>query len=327
PDLALGVAGWRPYDFAIRNALVDLSTLDGFDAVTKRFKPGAFMQLIYQEGVYGLPETHNFNILFYRIDILESLQLDVPDTWTDVLDMLLELQRFGMNFYSKLSSATAFNAFSTTMPFIMQHGGSIYGPGALTANLDSEEVIQAMTLMSDLFTVYALPLEVGSFYNQFRYGNIPVGIGDFGMYIQLLFAAPEIAGLWDIAPLPGIELNGVVNRSYDGASTSSMIFKNSSKQLEAWEFLKWWMSTETQTLYAENLMTAFGAEYTWNTANVDAFMQMSINASHKSVFLEQWQWVLDTAKTPASYMLEREISNAWNRIVYDGVNVRVAMED
>src|SRR5690606_84664 len=106
-----------------------------------------------------------------------------------------------------------------------------------------------------------------------------------------------------------------------------MIFKNSSKQLEAWEFLKWWMSTETQTLYAENLMTAFGAEYMWNTANVDAFMQMSINASHKSVFLEQWQWVLDTAKTPASYMLEREISNAWNRIVYDGVNVRVAMED
>ncbi|HLT00458.1 MAG TPA: extracellular solute-binding protein [Acholeplasma sp.] len=327
PDLAMGVAGWRPYDFAIRNSLVDLSTLDGFDELTTHMMPGAFMQLIYQDGVYGIPETQNFNVLFYRRDILNNLNLDVPDTWDDVLDMLPELQRYGMNFYSMLSSTSAFKSFGATMPFIMQHGGKIYTQDALRATLDSEEVISAMTLMSDLFTVYALPLEVGSFYNQFRYGNIPVGIGDFGMYIQLLFAAPEIAGLWDIAPLPGIELNGVVNRSYDGASTSSMIFKNSSKQLEAWEFLKWWMSTETQTLYAENLMTAFGAEYMWNTANVDAFMQMSINASHKSVFLEQWQWVLDTAKTPASYMLEREISNAWNRIVYDGVNVRVAMED
>ena len=327
PDLALGVAGWRPYDFAIRNALVDLSTLDGFDEVTKRFKPGAFMQLIYQEGVYGLPETQNFNILFYRRDILESLQLDVPDTWTDVLDMLPELQRFGMNFYSMLSSATAFKAFSTTMPFIMQHGGSIYGPGALTANLDSEEVIQAMTLMSDLFTVYALPLEVGSFYNQFRYGNIPVGIGDFGMYIQLLHAAPEIAGLWNIAPLPGILQDGVVDRSYDGASTSAMIFKNSNKVDEAWQFLKWWMQKDIQLAYAENLMASFGPEYMWNTANVEAFAGMSIQREHKEVFLEQWNWVLDTAKTPASYMLEREISNAWNKIVYDGVNVRTAMED
>src|SRR5690606_13248178 len=225
--------------------------------------------------VYGIPETQNFNVLFYRRDILNNLNLDVPDTWDDVLDMLPELQRYGMNFYSMLSSTSAFESYGATMPFIMQHGGKIYTQDALRATLDSEEVISAMTLMSDLFTVYALPLEVGSFYNQFRYGNIPVGIGDFGMYIQLLFAAPEIAGLWDIAPLPGIELNGVVNRSYDGASTSSMIFKNSSKQLEAWEFLKWWMSTETQTLYAENLMTAFGAEYMWNTANVDAFMQMS----------------------------------------------------
>ncbi len=327
PDLAMGVAGWRPYDFAIRNALIDLKQLPDFDQITSHMNAGAFMQLIYQEGVYGLPETQNFNVLFYRRDILETLNLDIPDTWNDVIDMLPELQRYGMDFYSMLSSSTAFKSFSTTMPFIMQHGGQLYTEGALGTALDSEAAIAAMTLMTDLFTVYALPLEVGSFYNQFRYGTIPVGIGDFGMYIQLLFAAPEIAGLWGIAPLPGIERDGIVDRSYDGASTSSMIFKNSNKQEEAWEFLKWWMATDTQLNYAENLMTAFGPEYMWNTANVDAFMGMSINAAHKQVFLDQWQWVLDTAKTPASYMLEREISNAWNRIVYDGINVRTAMED
>src|SRR5690606_25395460 len=112
--------------------------------------------------------------------------------------------------------STAFKSFATTMPFIMQHGGELYTEGALGTALDSEAAIAAMTLMTDLFTVYALPLEVGSFYNQFRYGTMPVGIGDFGMYIQLLFAAPEIAGLWGIAPLPGIERDGIVDRSYDG---------------------------------------------------------------------------------------------------------------
>ena len=33
----------------------------------------------------------------------------------------------------------------------------------------------------------------------------------------------------------------------------------------------------------------------------------------------------DTPKTPASYMMEREISNIWNKVVYDGVNTRIAI--
>lgn len=328
PDLAMGVAGWRPYDFAIRGALLDLSTLDGFDELTTDFKQGSFVQLIYQDGIYGFPETQNFNILFYRKDILNTLNLEVPDTWEDVINMLPELQRFGMNYYSMLSSTTAFKSFSTTMPFMMQFGADLYSDDVNKATLDEDEVIKAMTLMTDLFTVYALPLEVGSFYNQFRYGNIPVGIGDFGMYIQLLFAAPEISGLWGVAPLPGIRNeHGEVDRSYDGASTSSMIFKNSKKPDEAWKFLQWWMDYNTQLNYAENLIAAYGPEYMWNTANVNAFSLMNINDDDKEVFLEQWNYVFDTAKTPASYMLEREISNAWNRIVYDGINVRTAMED
>lgn len=327
PDIAMGIAGWRPYDYAIRNALVDLRSFDTFSSVAENFKPGAFMQLIYQEGVYGLPETQNFYVLFYRSDILNNLNLEVPDTWNDVIDMLPELQRYGMNFYSMLSGTSAFKAFVTTMPFIMQQGASLYTEGALGTTLDSEEMINAMTLMTDLYTVYALPLEVGSFYNQFRYGNMPVGVGDFGMYVQLLYAAPEIAGLWNIAPLPGIHQNGEVKRYYDGASTSSVIFKNSKKQQEAWQFLEWWTSTNVQVNYAESLMNSLGSEYMWNTANYHAFNQLNWNASHKAVFLEQWNWVLDTPKTPASYMLEREISNAWNKIVYDGISIRTAMED
>ena len=118
------------------------------------------MQLIYQEGVYGLPETQNFYVLFYRSDILNNLNLEVPDTWNDVIDMLPELQRYGMNFYSMLSGTSAFKAFVTTMPFIMQQGASLYTEGALGTTLDSEEMINAMTLMTDLYTVYALPLKL-----------------------------------------------------------------------------------------------------------------------------------------------------------------------
>jgi ABC-type glycerol-3-phosphate transport system substrate-binding protein len=327
PDIAMGVAGWRPYDFAIRNNVYDLSTFADFRTISDRFYPGSFLQLIYQDGVFGLPETQNFYLLFYRRDIMNRLNLDVPDTWQDVINILPELQRFGLNFYSMLSSTNAFKAFVLTMPFIRQYGGTIFSEDGLQAAYDDPRTFNALTLMTDLYTTYSLPLEVGSFYNEFRYGRLPIGIGDFGMYISLLHAAPEIAGLWDVAPLPGVVQDGVVNRSFDGSSTSAMMFKNTKKPNEAWTFLKWWTSASIQLDYAENLISAYGPEYLWNTSNREAFSQMSWDESHRQTMLDQWQWIDDTAKTPASYMVERELSNIWNKVVYQGVNLRSAIED
>jgi ABC-type glycerol-3-phosphate transport system substrate-binding protein len=327
PDIAMGVAGWRPYDFAIRNNVYDLSTFPDFKEVSTRFYPGSFLQLIYQDGVFGLPETQNFYLLFYRQDIMDRLELEIPSTWDDVIGILPELQRFGMNFYSMLSSNNAFKAFVQTMPFIRQFGGRIFSDDGLQAAYDDPKTIEALTLMTDLFTTYSLPLEVGSFYNEFRYGRLPIGIGDFGMYISLLHAAPEIAGLWNIAPLPGIMQDGVVNRSFDGSSTSAMMFQQTKKPNEAWSFMKWWTSASTQLDYAENLISAYGPEYLWNSSNIEAFEEMSWDEQHRQTILNQWQWINDTAKTPASYMVERELSNIWNKVVFQGVNLRTAIED
>jgi ABC-type glycerol-3-phosphate transport system substrate-binding protein len=327
PDIAMGVAGWRPYDFAIRNNVYDLSTFSDFKEVSNRFYPGSFLQLIYQDGVFGLPETQNFYLLFYRQDIMERLNLEVPSTWDDVIGILPELQRFGMNFYSMLSSNNAFKAFVQTMPFIRQFGGRIFSDDGLQAAYDDPKTIEALTLMTDLFTTYSLPLEVGSFYNEFRYGRLPIGVGDFGMYISLLHAAPEIAGLWNIAPLPGVMQDGEVNRSFDGSSTSAMMFQQTKKPNEAWTFMKWWTSASTQLNYAESLISAYGPEYLWNSSNIEAFEEMSWDEQHRQTILNQWEWINDTAKTPASYMVERELSNIWNRVVFQGVNLRTAIED
>lgn len=328
PDVALGVSGWRPYDYALRNAVTDLKQFPTFKEVSKRFNKGAFLQLIYEEGVYALPETQNFNLLFYREDIMNKLNIQIPDTWDDVLSILPELQRYGLNFFAPLSTTGAFKGFVQTMPFIKQHQGKIHSDDALRTTIDSEEVIKAMTLMTDLYTIYSLPLEVGSFYNSFRYGDIPIGIGDFGMYVRLLHAAPEIAGLWKIAKLPGMmRSDGIVDRSYDGASTSGIIFEKSNKKEDAWKFLDWWTRDDTQLNYANNLINSMGPEYMWNTSNVNAFKEMAWDELDKQVFLNQWEWVNDTEKTPASYMIERELSNAWNRVVFDGINVRTAIED
>jgi hypothetical protein len=54
---------------------------------------------------------------------------------------------------------------------------------------------------------------------------------------------------------------------------------------------------------------------------------MSWDPNHQQIIYEQWTHIYDPVKVPGSYMVERELSNIWNKVVYDGVNLRTAIED
>jgi len=289
--------------------------------------------MTYNDALYGLPETENFYVLFYRKDILvDELGLEVPETWDDVLELLPTLNRYGMSFYVPLSNASAFKSFDTTAPFIYQFGGEIYTSDGFGVQLDSPESLQALEFMTDLYTEYGTPVQITSFFNSFRYGTVPIGIGDFGMYLQLTNAASDIRGLWDVALVPGVAstdetFTTTINRSMPGAQQASIIFDKSEKKDDAWEFLKWWMSTDTQVTYSETLINTLGSRYVWNSANIEAFSQLRINEDHKAVILDQWNYLKETQKIPGSYIIEREISNIWNTVVYEDTNLRSAISD
>ncbi|HZG75992.1 MAG TPA: ABC transporter substrate-binding protein, partial [Paenibacillus sp.] len=107
----------------------------------------------------------------------------------------------------------------------------------------------------------------------------------------------------------------------------SMIFKETEHPDEAWEFMKWWLSDETQVRFANQLQTLYGKEFLYNTANLDAFEQLAWPEEDKAVIKEQWRWLLEVPKTPGGYMIERELSNIWNKVVLDGDNIRSTVEE
>ncbi len=327
PDVALGVTTTLPYEFAIRNSAQDLSEFDDFQEVVQDFSPGALMSYTIDGGVYGLPETQDFYVTFYRQDILNSLNIPVPDTWEEVVEILPELQRYGMNYYTPLSVAQAYKPFMFTAPFIYQHNGRIYNEETLEVDLTSEEALEGVRLMSDLFTIYGLPLQVTSFYNSFRYGTLPIGIGNLENYLKLKGAAPELEGSWRLAPHPGVrEEDGTITRWATGSAQGTMMFKDSEAKDASWEFLKWWLSSETQVNYSYQLQNIYGQEYFWSTANIEAFKQLPLDEEDKEVILEQWQWLFEVPKVPGGYMVERELSNAWNEIVFEDENPRAAID-
>jgi len=143
-----------------------------------------------------------------------------------------------------------------------------------------------------------------------------------------MFAAPNIKGLWNITLLPGVEqTDGSIDRSAPGAQTANMIFENTDKKDESWEFLKWWSETSTQIEFSDLLLSTLGSEYLWNSANTDAFQALSINEDHTDIVLEQWSYLKELPKVPGSYQVELEISNIWNSVVLERENLRVLLND
>ena len=328
PDVALGISSWIPFDLAIRGALYPLSAFPDFvDTLKNDYNLETLLPYILEDKIYGVTETQNFYILFYRKDILEKLDVPIPQTWEDVKKILPELQRRGMNFFIPMCEQTT-KFFNTTAPFIFQTGGRIYSKDGSKTAIGEEKAVKGFELMTDLFSIYGLPEQVASFYNSFRYGLIPIGVADFANYILLSNAADEIYGLWDIAPSPGVRNEkGEIVRYQVASDRADVIFQNSDKKQQAWTFLKWWLSKETQVKYARMLVNRYGPEYMFNTANISAFKELDyFPENHKKVIIEQWNWIKEVQRHPGGYMTEREVSNVWNAVVIEGKSLRPTID-
>lgn len=327
PDVAMGIDNWIPYDLALRGITVDLRGYDGYEEIVSTMTDGAIIPYVFEKGVYGLPESQDFWVLFYRSDILSELNIEVPRTWDEVLGILPKLQRYGLNFYEPISLYTGLRPFVATLPFFYQWGGSLYAEDGMSTTLSNEQNIKALKFMTDLFTIYNLDKEVTNFYNYFRYGTLPIGIANTGTYLQLLVAAPEIKGNWNIALHPGYENeDGTISHYACTGSQGITMFKSSDKKQQAWDFIKWWMKTETQEKYISTLYSMYGEEYLWFSANNDAFMSLPISTEHKELIRKQWEYAIEVSRIPAAYVIEQSISDAFSQVVFNGENVRVALD-
>lgn len=317
PDVALGLSYYRPVEFAMRGIAKNL--LDYKDFIqwySKEYNLESLVPVSYDGGIYGASESQDFQILFYRTDILEMLGLEVPQTWDDVRAMMPTLHRNAMNFNLPLANNVGYKDFISTSPFIFQNGGDYYAQDGLTADLNNPATLKGLKEMIELYTIYGLTQNQPNFFNSFRSASIPIGISNFATYLQLQVSAPELAGRWDIALAPGTrQEDGTIARYQAADTTSAMIFKNSNMPEEAYQFLKWWLSSETQINYSNDLQRKFGNDFIWNTANHKAFEQMPYSRKHKDIILEQWTWQKEVSRHPASYILEREVSTMWINIV------------
>ena len=320
PDVVTGVDIALPFEFGIRGSLVDLSQLEGFEELVAPLPPGSRIPHYFSGAEYGIPEEIRVKVLFYRTDVIESLGLEVPKTWRDATRVLSTLLQQNYAFYYP---------YGDYLTFFFQNDVDVYTPDGLGLAFTNEKGYAAYRQWTELYVKYGLQPQMSSFYQHFRIGDVPMGIADIDQYIQFDMAAPDISGSWTIAPVPGTpDESGSLNRFQAGSQTSAVMFRtNEAREKKAWEFLRWWLSTDTQYLFAESMENNYGEAFRWFSANLDVVAMQNWPEDAKKVLLSQMRWYRQLPMVPGgSYMTSRELWNAWTRIVIDKGNYREEIE-
>lgn len=309
PDVALNMGMGDPVNYALRNALCDLSKFEGFKEVQQRFNEGAVVPFRFNGGVYALPETESFYMMFYRKDVLESLNITPPKTWDEFYEILPVLSRNNMEF----GLPTAMDTFAM---FLYQNGGSFYTDDNKASALDSKIALQTFTKWTNLYASYGLPISF-DFNNRFRTGEMPIAIVDYTSFNTLSVFAPELNGYWDFCEIPGVynSETGKIDHTTVSNVTGCVIFANAKNKEASWEFVKWWLSEDVQVSYGSKIESILGASSRYATANLNARQNIGWTGETLKKINKQSEWVIGIPQIAGGYFTSRHITNAFNRVI------------
>ncbi|MBS1327103.1 MAG: extracellular solute-binding protein, partial [Oscillospiraceae bacterium] len=326
PDVAAYIPTGDSVNLAARGGLQDLSGMEGFAEFTKAFSPDAFLPHTYNGGVYGVPFTEDFPVLFWRTDIFEQLDIQPPKTWDDFYDVLSVIQKNNMTVGIPNVQGTQMSTNNSIFAMLLyQRGGQYYTEARDATAFDSEAALDAFRQWTDLYKNYSLPVQY-SFYQRFRLGDMPMGIENYTMATMLQVAAPEIDGLWEMAPLPGItRSDGTVCNTAIAGGMSTIMLRSAKDKAAGWQLIKWLSSEEAQAAVGIELEALLGPSGRFNPANRAAFDNLPWNKTEAAAIRAQWQTVTFLPQVPGGYYVDRNLTNAFRRTVFYNRNYREAL--
>ena len=316
PDVALGVPQSDAMDFAFRGALKNLSEYDDAESVASQFADSAVEVLTYHDDLMAIPQAMDFPVLFYREDVLEELGADVPKTWDDIYELLPVLAQNNMTFGMPVSNASEGSKASLTSfgTLLYQRGGRYYDDDLLSVTFSEEMTINTMSEWTELYISYGLPISY-NFVNRFAAGDMPLAIQSYSTYNTLILYAPQLANVWKWTTIPGtVQEDGTVNHSAPITVSAAVILSDTSYEENAWEFVKWWTSTNIQSSFGNSVENLLGKAGRYNTANVAAMNQISWSGTLYKGLAEQLKWTVAIPEVPGGYYTGRYLDNAFREI-------------
>ncbi|MBQ7600339.1 MAG: extracellular solute-binding protein [Clostridia bacterium] len=318
PEVALPGTGADPIQYAIRSAVHAVNPeayedkpdddeetkarnaemreiFSNFDEVTSRFTPAALIPMTLYGKTYGLPDTQTWDMMFYRTDIITNLGFEIPKTWDELLAMIPVLQ---------------FNNMDIGLPnnykmFLYQMGGDLWADDGMRINLDANLSLESFESMCNMFTQYSLPVTYDAV-NRFRSGEMPLFIGGYTTYNNIIIFATEIAGLWEFGPIPGFEKEDGTIDNTSVTTSSALVMMSGADDIEsAWKFMDWYTDTRFQVDYSNELVAILGDAAKNATANIEALEELPWTSREYAQLMKQKDHTTAIIQYPGTYIIDR----------------------
>jgi len=251
PDIVTGGV-----ELGIRGALIDLRKTfgDEFDELEATIFPAITQQLHFEGTRFAISQNISVMNAAYRTDVLAEMGMEVPVTWDEVNQMRPKLNANGRELAFHYGSPD-YDALWGAYTLITQHGGNFFQKDGFTSAMDQPESIEGFTKYIEFFTKHNMPQSTTGL-TQFRSGELAMMIDGYWMYTNLLQSAPEIAGKWQADLIPGTKRpDGTINHGTFTGGTHFAIPTTTKDKERAWDFIKWFLSTDTQRKFTDAVIT------------------------------------------------------------------------
>jgi len=336
PDVVLGYDNGELLNLAYRGAVLELSELDGFNELASEFHPSSLAAGYYKGGVYMIPTSQDFSMMYYRLDILKKLNLEVPQTWDEFYAAVPVIQRANMDIgvppilmAGSVSPKTYNGQQALFSMFLLQNDGAFYKEGLSKSAFDEQTSVNAFIKAADLYTKYAFPTTTDSTVavSKFRSGETPIFISTINFYPWIEGGAPELAGLWSFSPIPGtLKEDGTIDRSEGSDVSGAFVLADTDKKEESWEFIKWFTQADTAADFALEFEYTLGDVGRQRPANIEAMKRLPWTREQREKILAQWDHVKGIPETPGNYQVGIELQLAFVASITDKKNPYIELK-
>lgn len=303
--------------WGLRTAVEPLNDFDGFDEVVTWFPEAAMTPLSLDGVTYGLPQTMAFSMMFYRVDVLYDLGLEIPDTWDDLYDIINVLQ----NKHLELGLFLKNNEGAEV--FLYQAGETLFRENGYRINLDNNTVLSSFETFTDFYTKYSCDITWDV--TRFRTGELPIIFADAITTYNTLMGFYELRGLWEMAPLLGtIREDGSID-STAIATVGAIIIPRGSNKEAAWEYLKWYCSENAQKLLVKETIMVSQPTTKVNTANINALLSQPWTVYERAAIENQIQHLAAIEEYPGIYIVPTYIDYAFKDVYNNHRDAATAM--
>ena len=109
--------------------------------------------------------------------------------------------------------------------------------------------------------------------------------------------------------------------------TWATVMKNENRIQDAWKFMKWWASTETQVRFGREMEAVLGSSARYATANVEALKQLSWKTAQIEVLEKSLDETIGVPEVPGSYYTPRHVVNGTRKVINEKDDARETLID